>query len=754
MKKRILPVALLCALPVILFRDSLFSGRALYLDDLEAYSYPVRFFQYQMGVAGKIFKWNPFVFSGTPFLADPQSSLFYPPGWIFFLLPPENALPIFLAVHFALAGILTYIFLGRYHLDTAARLGGAVVYMLSGFAVLHSIHPGIVAAYSLIPLGLILCRKVIEGCSLWSSCLLGMFLAVHLFIGALQMTLIMSMALIVYSLFNLSGKPRGASLLKIAALLTFPVIIAALLIQVQFLPSLEFYRQTSRSTSMSFNELTSGSLGFQELVMMLIPDRYGHPLSPAPFSGGLFYWEICVFVGIVPFLLAIYSLFSADSRQKKERVAFLVMAVLAIFLAMGKHNPLYVHMTSLPVINSFRVPMRFIVMFILSLSYLTATGIQNLPDAFAGEEKSVRMRKALFFSSIIIFFVIVSAALIFARDAALTIGTVEHLLFGTAGLLFMWAAARRRESAVSFQYCIAAVLAASAVSFALTWNPTVPREYYSERKAIFSRLSGKTPPVRVHYYPPFEMKESLNLPSTCDVSNIVGYNPLMLSDYLQYLIYSDYGRMLTGNASSKITSKGNIFGLQRPDAPLTRLLSLDGTFTFRKTEHGYVTSYTHFSRSVPRVFLAHDKRVISDREKLLSTLSSPGFKAEEEILFLEEPPPAAMPPGRPESGKGSGHESAEITYFSPDLISINCRVVRPGYLFLGEIFYPGWKALVDGNPRTVLRGDYIFRVVQIFPGEQNVQLRFSPDSFTTGYLISGIAFIACVVIAVFSCRRR
>lgn len=505
---------------------------------------------------------------------------------------------------------------------------------------------------------------------------------------------------------------------------------------------------------MSFNELTNGSLGLPELMMMLVPDRYGHPLSSTPFSGELFYWEICVFIGIVPFLLAVYSLFSADSRQKKERVAFLVMAALAIFLAMGKHNPLYVYMTSLPVIKSFRVPIRFIIMFLLSLSYLTATGIQNLPDALAGEEKAVRMRKALFFSLIIVFFVIVSAALIFANGASLTVGTVEHLLFGTTGLLLMWAAACRRESAVPIQYCIAAVLAASAITFALTWNPTVPREYYAERKAIFSRLAGKTPPVRIHYYPPFEMKESLNLPATCDVSNIVGYNPLMLSDYLQYLIYSDYGRMLTGNASSRITSKGNVFGLQRPDAPLTRLLSIDGTFTFRKTEHGYVSSYQRFSRSSPRVFLAHDKRVISDREKLLSTLSSPGFKAEEEILFLEEPSPAAMPPGRSGSGKGSGKESAEITFFSPDLISINCNVIRPSYLFVGEIFYPGWKARVDGNPRTVLRGDYIFRVVQLFPGERNIQLGFSPDSFTTGYLISGIALIACVVIAVFSYKRR
>lgn len=754
MKKRsIISLLVLCALPALLFRDSLFGGRALFLDDLETLSYPLKFFQYEMGLAGKIFKWNPYLFSGTPYLADPQSSLFYPPNWIFFLKPPEEGIPLFLTVHFALAGVLTYFYLCRHQFDTPARMGGAVVYMLSGFAALHSIHPGIIAAYSLIPLGLILCDRAIEECSMWNSCLLGIFLAVHLFIGSPQMTFILLVILMLYSLFNVSKKPSGVTLPRLIIFLFFSVVVAVLLAQVQVLPTVEFLAQTPRSAPFSLDEKTRGSLGLAELIMMLIPDRYGHPLSSTPFRGELFYWEVCIFTGIVPLMLALYGLLTADARQKKERVAFLVIAAVAVFMALGKYNPLYDYLTSLPFIKSFRVPIRFMIMFILSLSYLTATGIQNLPGAFVAEDRSIRLRNLISFPVIIGLFLIISAALICTAGTAITRGLVLHLIFGVLGLLLMWAVSRKKDTALSMQYCIVAVLAASALSFANTWNPTVPREYYAERRSIFSSLGGKAPPLRIHYYPPIELKETLNLPSTCGISNVVGYNVLVLSDYLEYLIYSDYRQMLNDKARTQLTSKGNVFGLKNPDAPLMRFLSVDGSFIFNKTGQDYIPIYRHFINSLPRVFLVPRKRVIRDREKLLSTMSASDFKAREEILFLDEPPQAAAPVSA-KTEKATGSEEAEITSFSPDMIVIRCNVNKPCYLFIGEIFYPGWKALVDGVPRKVLKGDYIFRVIQLFPGEREVQCVFSPDSFTIGYLISGITLIACVIIAVFSCRRQ
>src|SRR6185503_3596630 len=30
--------------------------------------------------------WNPYILSGVPFLASPQSSLFYPPNWLYYVL--------------------------------------------------------------------------------------------------------------------------------------------------------------------------------------------------------------------------------------------------------------------------------------------------------------------------------------------------------------------------------------------------------------------------------------------------------------------------------------------------------------------------------------------------------------------------------------------------------------------------------------------------------------------------------------------
>src|SRR4051812_2777737 len=52
--------------------------------DLFLYVIPFRNFAAQNLQAGHLPLWNPYIFSGTPFLASPQSSLFYPGTLLFY----------------------------------------------------------------------------------------------------------------------------------------------------------------------------------------------------------------------------------------------------------------------------------------------------------------------------------------------------------------------------------------------------------------------------------------------------------------------------------------------------------------------------------------------------------------------------------------------------------------------------------------------------------------------------------------------
>ncbi|MCK4832313.1 MAG: hypothetical protein KAS81_06070, partial [Anaerolineales bacterium] len=49
--------------------------------------------------------WNPTQLSGVPFAANPLSGLYYPPNWLFLVLPITPAFNLLLALHICLGGL-------------------------------------------------------------------------------------------------------------------------------------------------------------------------------------------------------------------------------------------------------------------------------------------------------------------------------------------------------------------------------------------------------------------------------------------------------------------------------------------------------------------------------------------------------------------------------------------------------------------------------------------------------------------------
>ena len=56
-------------------------------------------------LAGHVPWWDPFTLGGSPFVANLQSQVFYPPNWLFLVLPLGWGLSVFSALHLALAGL-------------------------------------------------------------------------------------------------------------------------------------------------------------------------------------------------------------------------------------------------------------------------------------------------------------------------------------------------------------------------------------------------------------------------------------------------------------------------------------------------------------------------------------------------------------------------------------------------------------------------------------------------------------------------
>ncbi|MBI5603698.1 MAG: YfhO family protein, partial [Deltaproteobacteria bacterium] len=78
----------------------------------------------------------------------------------------------------------------------------------------------------------------------------------------------------------------------------------------------------------------------------------------------------------------------------------------------------------------------------------------------------------------------------------------------------------------------------------------------------------------------------------------------------------------------------------------------------------------------------------------------------------------------------------QVTSYGANRITLNVLSQTRAYLVLSEVYYPGWKAYVDGREKTIFPADYAFRGIPIDPGEHKVAFRYQPISIKIGGIIS------------------
>lgn len=91
----------------------------------------------------------------------------------------------------------------------------------------------------------------------------------------------------------------------------------------------------------------------------------------------------------------------------------------------------------------------------------------------------------------------------------------------------------------------------------------------------------------------------------------------------------------------------------------------------------------------------------------------------------------------------SGQFSFENLHVSANRITFDAQLSEAGYVFLNEIYYPGWEATIDGQPAEAVRADSIFRALWVPAGAHRIEFRFWPRFLIPGAAIS-LATLAAV----------
>jgi hypothetical protein len=84
---------------------------------------------------------------------------------------------------------------------------------------------------------------------------------------------------------------------------------------------------------------------------------------------------------------------------------------------------------------------------------------------------------------------------------------------------------------------------------------------------------------------------------------------------------------------------------------------------------------------------------------------------------------------------------------STDELNIDCHTDSPGFLWISQIFYPGWRATLNGKSVKIFAAHGLFQAVHLpSPGGNQIRLTYAPKRLYVGFLLAGLATLtACLM---------
>lgn len=272
---------------------------------------------------GELPFWDPFVFSGTPFLGNGQEALFYPLSVLFYLIPSDLAFGVSFLVHCIIGGIGVYLLMGVLGLSPFPSFVSALAFMFS-LKYISGIYAGHLTLFtqtSWAPFAFIFLELTIRKGTYGYALMTGLILSLAYLGGHIQVLFYLSFLLFLYLVFNLyyffrSGLHGKA--FKITLLFFLIFVTCAALSSIQLLPFLEGGPYLLRAEGVDYQGPGQNHLRPIDLYRILLPHYWGtHDTVKGGWSNHLFETE--VYVGVLPLILSVIALLG---YKKDTRILF------------------------------------------------------------------------------------------------------------------------------------------------------------------------------------------------------------------------------------------------------------------------------------------------------------------------------------------------------------------------------------------------------------------------------------------------
>jgi hypothetical protein len=761
-RRDILWCAALGTFALALFSDTILRGQRLIGEDFIAFYLPMKKFLYdEIWLHHSIPFWNPYIFGGMPYWAHFESTVFYPLGFLFWLIPPDRAYGYCIFLHFILAGLFTYGLVRSLNIGRAGSFVAGAIYTCNGFvmALLYLGHMCPIWSYIWLPAIIyFLNRAMMSSTPYVLATIAGTLWGIQILAGAPQDAFYTFLAAMLLLACRAEIRARwSGNLLKPLIIASLFFTTGAALSAMQIIPAFELIHNSVRADLDSYGMVTIASYPPQGIITTLLPHFFGNYAEKTLWVGNV-PWSIpqqSLYVGILPLIL-ICCISYRKSQNKRVIVFAAILSAAALLLALGRHTPVYRVAYLFPGFDRFRAPSKIIVLWIFGLGILAAQGMDDLlsqrkTSINRGFAVSGVLALALsvlllvfwfdrplllrFFS----FFILpdaIPSKMHLASD--LIYSGLSRLLFIMAFILLFIFLLRKDVwgSRVSVPgLCILLLLDVGfATHKGVRHDETIFRWLETTKKALDTSIGKDKTLYRVSS---FKYGLGANIEMYLGYQTVGGYTALF--PYRTYNYLSAY-------ANDQLP-KGWIsffYGINE-NRHFIDLLNV-------KYEISHETRTCMLRETcLPRAFVVPSHLTL-DRGEVLRYLKKPEYDPTKIVLFEK----GDITPESTRDFSASTPLSASVRFLSyrPDYMSLEVNTSEPSYLFLSEVFYPGWKASLDGLQTNIYRGNYLFRAIKLTAGNHIVILYFDPFSIKLGIAITVFTLFSLSGLLLFHSRKR
>lgn len=683
--------------------------------------------------------WNPYTYSGEPFLAGFQSAVFYPPNVIFLVLPLCRAVNLSLLAHGFILGCGTDRWArGRGLHPFAAALCGLVA-PLTGpvFPHFYAGHLSNLCTLAWAP-------WMFAGLDEWHDrgarrglLLAGAAVALQVLAGQIQCVFYLAVAALVHAGARILAEPQARR--RALPGLAVAYLLGAALAAAQLLPGLAAAGEGLRQQRLDATTAGEFSFPLENLLTAAVPGFFGDSVHHL-YWGRWSSWEMSLFLGVSGLFLLLVA--AVDPLSRRGARLDLAAAGLLLVLALGSNTPLFRPLYEfVPGLGRFRGWSKFSFpagLFLLLVSgrgadailrsrkpprapalaggllgcALLAGGLALVqrPPLIAGFLARIRDSGESYLSTDMFNSpATIEAAGTQAGRSLATAGALAILCSGALAL----AGLRPRAGLV-----LLGMLPAEMIAFAATQYGHF-RAGDAEHPEIADYVAARPGDYRI------QDMVSPNNGILVGAPDLWGDDPALLRRYAEFMAFTQ------GEDPDHATQQ-LIFGRA---APIYSLLRLRYVF-YASPPDGF--GVHEVPGAMDRVQLVSQCRVIPERRALLTALCAPGFDPRQTVLLEREPNP------QPRPGAVSGR--ARVVRQSADRLTVEADLAAPAILLVTDGYSRDWHASPlpgSSQPRyEVMPADYVVRATPLAAGHHLIQFDYEPRGLSAGLWLSGIAWAA------------